>query len=226
MGRLATGSVALDEFETDAVGELLNVAVAKSAVALSRMVGHTVSMSVPVVRMLPRDDALAMIEGGESSSLIAIGEQFSGPFSGSALLVFPEARSLRLVQAIIDEHMLLEDIAELAEEAMLEVGNVILNSCLSGMANMLKCRIEATLPTCYQGTGEQIFQRTIRDSHDGSILFMSIDFSIRNRDVGGYIVLILDLNAIANMREALHAYAAGLVGPQPDGPPPDSPSAG
>ncbi|WP_035693598.1 chemotaxis protein CheX [Azospirillum halopraeferens] len=216
MGWLAMGIVALDEFETDAVGELLNVAVAKSAVALSRMVGHTVSMSVPVVRTLPRDEALAAIEGGQSSSLIAIGEQFSGPFSGSALLVFPEARSLRLVQAIVGEQMPLEDIAELAEEAMLEVGNVILNSCLSGMANMLKCRIEATLPTCYQGTGEQIFRRTIRDSHDGSILFMSIDFSIRNRDVGGYIVLILDLNAITNMREALSSYATSLITPWHD----------
>lgn len=212
MGRSALGVIALDEFETDAVGELLNVAVAKSAVALSRMVGHTVSMSVPVVRMLPRDEALAAIEGGKPSSLIAVGEQFSGPFSGSALLVFPEARSLRLVQAIVGEQMPLEDIAELAEEAMLEVGNVILNSCLSGMANMLKCRIEATLPICYQGTGEQIFRRTIRDSHNGSILFMSIDFSIRNRDVGGYIVLILDLNAITNMREALNSYAESLLG--------------
>lgn len=213
MGRPPMEAVTLDEFEADAMGELLNVAVSKSAVALSRMVGHAVTMSVPVVRMLPRDEALSAIEGDQPSSLIAVGEQFSGPFSGSALLVFPEVRSLRLVQAIIGELTPLEDIAELAEEAMLEVGNIILNSCLSGMANMLKCRIEATLPACYQGTGEQIFRRTIRDSHDGSILFMSIDFSIRNRDVGGYIVLILDLNAITNMRQALNAYAAGLLGP-------------
>ncbi|WP_207462756.1 chemotaxis protein CheX [Azospirillum sp. SYSU D00513] len=205
----------LDEFETDAVGELLNVAVSRSAVALSRMIGQTVAMSVPVVRMLPRDEALRTIEGGRPSSLIAVGEQFSGPFSGSALLVFPELRSLRLVQAIVGDGMSLEDIAELAEEAMTEVGNIILNSCLSGMANMLGCRIEATLPSCYQGTGEQIFRRTIRDSHDGSILFMSIDFSIRNRDVGGYIVLILDLNAINNLREALAGYAAGLMEPKP-----------
>lgn len=216
MAHSALGNIVLNEFETDAIGELLNVAVAKSAVALSRMVGHTVSMSVPVVRLLPRDDALAAIEGGRPSSLIAVGEQFSGPFSGSALLVFPEARSLRLVQAIVGEPMPLEDIAELAEEAMLEVGNVILNSCLSGIANMLRCRIEATLPTCYQGAGEQIFQRTIRDSHDGSILFMSIDFSICNRDVGGYIVLILDLNAIANLREALNTYTMDLTGPRDD----------
>lgn len=216
MRRSATGAVVLDEFETDAIGELLNVAVAKSAVALSRMVGRTVTMSVPVVRMLDHDEALANIDGGRPSSLIAVGEQFSGPFSGSALLVFPEARSLRLVQAIVGEQMPLEDIVELAEEALLEVGNVILNSCLSGMANMLKCRIEATLPACYQGTGEQIFRRTIRDSHDGSILFMSIDFSIRNQDVGGYIVLILDLNAITNIREALSSYAANLVAPRND----------
>ncbi|HEY0836982.1 MAG TPA: chemotaxis protein CheX [Azospirillum sp.] len=200
----------LDELERDAMTELLNVAVSRSAVALSRMVGRPVSMSVPVVRMMPRAQALAAIDGDRPSPLVAVGEQFSGPFSGSALLVFPEARSLRLVQAIIGEQTSLEEIAELPGEAMTEVGNVILNSCLSGIANMLRCRIEATLPSCYQGTGEQIFKRTIRDGDESGILIMSIDFNIRERDIGGYIVLLLDLNAISNLRHAIARYVAEL----------------
>jgi len=200
----------LSEMEWDAITELLNVSVSRAAVALSRLVGKPVSMSVPVLRMLSRDDALAALDGGRPSPLVAVGEQFSGPFSGSALLVFPETRSLRLVHAILGEQIPLEDVADMAEEAMAEVGNVILNSCLSGMANMLACRIEATLPTCYQGTADQIFQRTIRPVGDARILFMSIDFSIRERDIGGYIVLLLDLNAIANLRQAIARYVAAL----------------
>lgn len=198
-----------DKLEHDAVTELLNVAVSRSAVALSRMVGKPVTMSVPVVRTLVRTEALAAINGDRPTPLVAVGEQFSGPFSGSALLVFPEARSLRLVQAIVGEQTPLEEIAELACEAMVEVGNVILNSCLSGIANMLGCRIEATLPACYQGTGEQIFKRTIRDG-DEKIMIMSIDFAIRDRDIGGYIVLLLDLNALSSLRQAVSRYVSAV----------------
>ena len=199
-----------DALEQDAVTELLNVAVSRSAAALSRMVGKPVAMSVPDVRALSRAEALDAISRNRDTSLIAVGEQFSGPFSGRALLVFPEARSLHLVQAIVGEQMSLEEIADLEEDAMTEVGNVILNSCLASIANMLGCRIEATLPHCFQGGVEQIFRRTIRDDDDGVVLFMSIDFSIRERDIGGFIILLLDLNAMSNLRSAIARYVDGL----------------
>lgn len=205
-----------DELERDAVTEMLNVAVSRSAAALSRMVGKPVAMSVPDVRALSRADALGTITGSRNTSLIAVGEQFSGPFSGRALLVFPEARSLHLVQAIVGEHLTLEEIADLEEDAMIEVGNVILNNCLSGIANMLGCRIEATLPHCFQGGGEQIFKRTIRDDDSGVILCTSIDFSIRDRDIGGFIILLMDLNAISNLRSAVARSVDGVRRSLPD----------
>lgn len=201
----------LNEIEQDAVTELLNVAVGRAAVALSRMVGHPVAMSIPAMSMLSRSAALDAFGTGRRAPLVAVNEQFSGPFSGSALLVFPEARSLRLVQLLLGDHVAIEDIAELAEDAMSEVGNVILNSCLSGIANMIGCRIEATLPVCHQGTAEDIFRRTLREKDDTGLLFMSIDFAVRDRDVGGYIMLLLDLNAITNLRQALGRYIEQLV---------------
>lgn len=204
-----------DALEQDAVTELLNVAVSRSAAALSRMVGKPVAMSVPNVRTLSRADALDAIGGNRNTSLIAVGEQFSGPFSGRALLVFPEARSLHLVQAIVGDQLTLEEIADLEEDAMTEVGNVILNNCLSGIANMLGCRIEVTLPHCFQGGVEQIFKRTIRDD-SSVILFMSIDFSIRDRDIGGFIILLLDLNAMSNLRSAIARYVDGVRRSLPD----------
>lgn len=204
-----------DALERDAITELLNVAVSRSAAALSRMVGKPVAMSVPDVRALSRIAALDTIAANRSTPLIAVGEQFSGPFSGRALLVFPETRSLHLVQAIVGEHLSLEEIADLEEDAMIEVGNVILNNCLSGIANMLGCRIEATLPHCFQGGGEQVFKRTIRDDDDGIVLFTSIDFSIRDRDIGGFIILLMDLNAISNLRNAVARYVDGVRRPMP-----------
>ena len=201
----------LNGLEHDAITELLNVAVGRAAVALSRMVSHPVAMSVPAVRMLSRAEALSAVGDGGSAPLIAVSEQFSGPFSGSALLIFPEARSLRLVQMILGEHVAIEDIAELADDAMSEVGNVILNSCLSGIANMIGCRIEATLPLCSQGRAADIFRHTLRDKDHAGILFMSIHFAVRDRDIGGCILLLLDLNAIASLRQALDTYVARLL---------------
>ena len=63
---------------------------------------------------------------------------FEGDITGRALLIFPETKSLELVRAITGGDLPLEDIIELEQEALAETGNILLNSCLATIANMLR----------------------------------------------------------------------------------------
>jgi hypothetical protein len=78
-----------------------------------------------------------MVEKGHSSKLVAVQQSFEGPFSGRALLIFPEAQSLELVRSIVGEEHSLEDVIDLEQEALAETGNIILNACLATIANVL-----------------------------------------------------------------------------------------
>ena len=49
-------------------------------------------------------------------------QSFEGPFSGRALLIFPEAQSLELVRSIVGEEHSLEDVIDLEQEALAETG--------------------------------------------------------------------------------------------------------
>ena len=60
-----------------------------------------------------------------------------GGFFGAALLIFPEKNSLELVRAVAGDHLSFEDILELEQEALAEIGNVILNGCMATIANLL-----------------------------------------------------------------------------------------
>ena len=59
-----------------------------------------------------------------SISLVAIRQDFSGAFSGRALLIFPETNSLELVRAAVGRHLPLEDIVDVEDEALAEIGNI------------------------------------------------------------------------------------------------------
>jgi chemotaxis protein CheC len=79
-------------------------------------------------------------------NLVALRQDFSGVFSGRALLIFPEASSLELVRVVVGRQLALEDIVDLEDEALAETGNIILNSWVATIANLLKKNLKMSLP--------------------------------------------------------------------------------
>ena len=129
----------LSELQKDALGELLNIGMGRASASLSEMVGEEVELSVPKVDTLSRDEAIIRINSLVGNKVTAIKESFKGAFWGDALLLFPENHSLELVRALIkDDTLPAEMISEMEQEALTEVGNIILNACLGSLANIFQ----------------------------------------------------------------------------------------
>src|ERR1044072_8022773 len=107
----------LADLERDALAELSNIAMARAANSLRQMVKHQVLLSVPGVDIVSKDDAAQIIGKPNSPTLVAVRQDFSGPFSGRALLIFPESNSLELVRVVVGRQLPLTDIIDLEDEA-------------------------------------------------------------------------------------------------------------
>lgn len=196
----------LTDLETDALTELVNLGVGRSAASLARMVGGPVTLSVPAVKVVTYEEAAALTMRGNTGSLVAVQQRFVGAFSGTALLVFPEARSLELVRAVVGEAIPLEDVVDLEQEAVAEIGNVVLNGCLATMANMLRQRLDMSLPDVLRTTGAQLFASTRGEGEVGHVLFLFIDFQMRQREIKGYIALLMDLPSLERLKELIGEF--------------------
>ena len=64
------------------------------------MIGDEVLLSVPSIEVVSQHRAARLISEREVSELIAVRQNFHGPFSGCTLLIFPENNSLELVRAV------------------------------------------------------------------------------------------------------------------------------
>ena len=147
----------LSEIEQDALAEIANMGVSRAAASLRQMVGEQVFLSVPAVSIVTRATASQLVERGHSTKLVAVQQSFEGPFSGRALLIFPEAQSLELVRSIVGEQHSLEDVIDLEQEALAETGNIILNACLATIANVLRRTMRMSLPSIVRGDGDTLF---------------------------------------------------------------------
>lgn len=198
--------------ERDALTEIMNIGVSRAASSLRKMIGDQVHLSVPSIEVVNQRRAARLISEREISELIAVRQDFNGPFSGRALLIFPETNSLELVRAVTGDALSPDEVLEMENEALAETGNVILNSCLATMANMLKRSLTMSIPEILRGSGDSLFEVTEETAADGLVLFLYIDFAVRRRDIRGYIAMMMDIPSLAILRELLAEFIARVVG--------------
>ena len=197
--------VELTALERDAFAEIANMGVSRAAASLRQMLGEQVLLSVPAVHIVSRETAAKLAErGGGSPRLVAVQQAFEGPFSGRALLIFPEAQSLELVRTIIGDDQSLEDVIDLEHEALAETGNVILNACLATIGNVLKRTMRMSLPAVIRGDGAALFAAA--PGSGDLVLFLYIDFTIKSRNMHGFIALLMDLPSIAALKRIVQDY--------------------
>ncbi|MBO9711450.1 chemotaxis protein CheX [Sphingomonas sp.] len=205
-------SVTLAELERDALTEIVNIGVSRAASSLRKMIDDQVLLSVPSIEVVSQRRAARLISEREAAELVAVRQDFTGPFSGRALLIFPEANSLELVRAVTGDELTAQELVEMEHEALAETGNIILNSCLATMANMLKRSLTMTIPEVLRGDGAMLFEVDEATEVEGLVLFLYIDFAVRRRDIRGYIAMVMDLPSLAALKELLDEFIARVIG--------------
>lgn len=202
--------VVLTELELDALTELVNLGVSNAATSLREMVREEVILSVPKVTIVSRAEAVSNLGERETKRLIAVHQDFEGDLKGRALLIFPEAKSMELVRAVVGGELSVEELIELEQEALAETGNVLLNGCLGTIANHFERNLRISLPEVVHGEGGEFFSLrpgdSANDSDSDSVLFIYINFAVRQRDINGYIAMLLDLPSLATLKELLAAF--------------------
>ena len=210
-----TAGIVLEELERDALTELVNIGVSRAAASLRKMVNKQVLLSVPAVEVVTRKSAAALIGQRESEALVAVQQDFEGPFSGRALLIFPQSNGHKLARAILGDEMAEEEVSEMESEALTETGNVILNGCLGSIANMLQKSLKMSLPDVRRGTSDTLFEVMAGSAKDSFVLFLYINFSVRDRDIRGYIAMIMDLPSLEILKELIAAFIERVTEDKP-----------
>ncbi len=201
----------LTDDEYDVVVELVNIGVGKSAASLSQIANEEVLLSVPALDFLSLQEATKIFEERLPQMLTGVSQEFSGFFSGKAALLFPESRSLDLVNVMLGSEDEIEIDAELEEEALSELGNILLNNCLSTISNILNKPVKTLLPQTFHSMPNKLTaQLAVENTPDTVIMLLKIDFSLKNRDLSGHLVFVIDFNENSSFKKTINDYLTGL----------------
>ena len=197
----------LSELEMDALTEVFNHGVGLAASSLSQIAGESVKLSVPRVTLATRQALADHMESQGCDSLCAVSQSFAGVMETDAVLMFPVDQSLLLVQMMVGSEVLVEKLGEMEQDAMAEVGNILLNAVVGSIADLLHMDFEGTLPVVQQGSAAQVLGAS--ESTKDAVLNMKVDFDISRLEIRGYLAFILDVKSIHLLQGKLGQFLAG-----------------
>ena len=200
----------LTELQHDALVEIFNMGVGNAANAMSSLVNEEVRMSVPTITFQNRADAAIALGNRESRRISGVSQHYEGAFNTDAVLMFPEEKSLEIVRLMVGDAVPMEELTEMEQEAMSEIGNIILNACVGTLANIFNTELQGSLPSYMVGSSSDILSADDKPADD-IVLMLHIDFSMEKHEINGYVAFLLDMTALKDLRHHLDHYLAGMA---------------
>lgn len=195
------------ELQQDALCEIFNISVSQAAASLSEIVRDTVSLSVPKVEICDAEKATEYF--GKDYMVCGIAQRFYGDFAGKAVLLFPEHRSLELVRLMVGLELPLEELNEMEQDALVEIGNIVINACMASLSDMFHQQFDCDIPQIIVGDSHSVLNGY---EESNSLIIMQIKFSIASRDLEGHIVFMVNAKSLDALERSVNEFLQEAAG--------------
>ncbi len=203
---LTAGPVArrqtLNNEQLDALGEFVNVGVGRAASALNDLVSSHVELSVPHVQVLTLDELPRALGGFEQEPVSSVQMAFHGSLDGSAFLIFPQPSALKLVTLLTGDESRPDDLDSIRSGTLTEVGNILINSVVGTLSNVLGRPLQYSLPIYAEEPVVGLLSTQRREEYP-LILLAKTSFVIRQMQIEGNLLLIFELKSFDSLLAAL-----------------------
>lgn len=195
----------LTELQTDALKEIMNIGVSKSATQLSTLLNDEIRMAVPEIHFLTPaeiNSALLFAKGEES----IIYQELMGMLAGRAYLIFQGEDSKFLSQAVLGNAFSHagEKLQFYEQEAVMEIGNIIISSCIATIANLLKGKITLSTPVYAEESLPKML--SVLANKDVSVLVVKTALCASKRDITGTLVIVITSEMVGSVISKLSRF--------------------
>jgi chemotaxis protein CheC len=202
-GAAVSRRFALTAKQTDALTELINMGVGRAAASLNELVGGHVELNVPHVEILKLVELPGQLPELGKDRVSSVQMTFHGGLDGCAFLVFPHTSAARLLSAVTGDDASGDDMDSLRSGALTEVGNILINSVIGTLSNVLDRPLRYSTPV-YE---EEPVMRLLSDRgrKDPLILLAKTTFVIRQMKIEGNLLLLFELESFDSLIAAVEA---------------------
>ena len=203
----------------DILKELFNISVGKSASMLSEIVNRKIILDVPDIKIFDKkNDNLIfqkILTPVLDCTLMVSSISFREKLTGKANLIFPAKKMKMFINLCLNKNgevkCLNTDFTDIDFDVVKEIGNIILNSIIGGIANYLNISLSYTLPKV-KIFNRIDFGRDIESEEYNHALILYITFIIDDTEIQGALIVDLTLKSLSELIKKVDEIEDGLDG--------------
>jgi chemotaxis protein CheC len=198
---------ALNERQSDALAELINIAFGLTAAKLSEISGQRVLLEPPTIASHPIEGLARDMDVFATGDVISVHQLFTGPFSGDAILCLNSEGAVKLSNILIEEHLQLRELDTASGEILTEIGNMLLSACLGVFGNLLQLHVSFSVPELHRDSLQQFLgSLTIAGNEMRYAVVINSTFNIQESGIAGRIAIVLSVSSLERLIQAVDQW--------------------
>lgn len=136
----------LNALELDTLKEVGSIGTGNAATSLSALIGQTVRIKTPEVRIMGYNEAIDWIGGPEEITagvLVKLGGQINGIMLSVQQLEFTNLILKHMLGITVNSY---EELGDLEKSALTEVGNIMISTFINALSGLADIEVDLTVP--------------------------------------------------------------------------------
>ncbi|MDA8093441.1 MAG: chemotaxis protein CheC [Betaproteobacteria bacterium] len=195
--------------EQDATVELANIGISRAARQLSVLLDDEIRIGTPDVALCENvDEVVTALSHRPEEEVACVYQRLSGELTGQVVLLLAPRDTHALFHNLLGDGVMLHgiDVRAFEHEAMTELGNIIISSCVSAMADMLRQRIDVSIPRYSEARLDDLIEDGMGASR--AVLLIQAPLQAAQREVDGVIALIFSASVAHQVLAAVRRITA------------------
>lgn len=198
--------VQFNDLQKDALCEIFNISVSQAAGALSEILRKEIRLTVPRVEVCDTKAAANYLD--QTNDIYGISQRFHSKFDGRAVLIFPEYQSLELVRLMVGIDVPLEHLTDMEQDALCEIGNIVINSCLASLSDMFHQPFDCDVPQLIVGKSYTVLSDY---SEDSVLILLQIKFIVSDAELEGHMLFVVNPQSLASLVSSIDSFLGGIA---------------
>jgi len=194
----------LNEDQRDALQEITNIGMGRAGDSIARVFNEFVELSVPRIQTVAGADLTSkLIELVGNKDVSGVGQAFHGSLCGEVLVIYDHQPCNRLAELLGYE----PDSPALSNiELLLDVTNVLVGACLSGMAEQLQMEMGFSAPSLMGEHGPVSSLLQAEQIKTEYALCVEVNFRLERHSFCCHLIILMPDAQIVRVERAVNAF--------------------
>lgn len=193
----------LSQLQFEALNTMMQVATSRAMQSFCAFISEAMPSEKLVIETLKTEALDSQALHFENEAFGVVAQEITGSLNAQVMLLFSREKVLQIVNAMMGEEFDFESLAEVESDVMGELGNIMMNACVSSIADKLQALIESALPQYRVLNAQEIVEEIKNQQNSDYVVASHFQLDLAQHAIEGKLFLLINDATLDNIMNTI-----------------------